>query len=73
MPYALGFLLVASYSSQDYGGGIRTRLQAGTLYQIQSYFTNVIVDMFTGRCLAMDVFNRSATPLSAVMSQYVTK
>jgi hypothetical protein len=28
-PQELGFLFVASYDSQDYGGGIRTRLHAG--------------------------------------------
>jgi hypothetical protein len=30
-PQALGFLFVASYDSQVYGGGIRPRLHAGTL------------------------------------------
>jgi hypothetical protein len=29
-PQALGFLFVASYYSQDYGGGIRTSLHTGT-------------------------------------------
>jgi hypothetical protein len=47
-PQALGSLSVASYDSQGYGGGIRTRLHAGTNYRIvgarvrvksQSYFT----------------------------------
>jgi hypothetical protein len=28
-PQALGSLFVASYNSQDYGGGIRTRLHTG--------------------------------------------
>jgi hypothetical protein len=35
-PQALGFLFVASYDSQGYGGGIRTHLHAGLISNCQS-------------------------------------
>jgi hypothetical protein len=38
-PQALGSLFIASYDSQGYGGGIRTRHHAGVEAQNESYFT----------------------------------
>jgi hypothetical protein len=40
-PQALGSLLVTSYDSQGYGGGIRTRLHAGKSVSFSEYYINV--------------------------------